>query len=218
MGTISENKLGGLALVVGPIVGLASWLIRPGGGLVGGTVDPANAKASIGVLMANADMANISLVLGPIGIVLLFAGLRHVVETVLKGGNGGALASLGVPMILMVTIGWVIGAALTNTIASGSAGAGAGALYASQLGIQLTVGIIGGIGFLLVTLAATTNDFFNKNFAYAATAAAAVALVCSILGANDLSQLQLMSQITGVSWVVLTIWSVTVGLAVMKKG
>ena len=78
--------------------------------------------------------------------------------------------------------------------------------------------VVYGIGFLLVTLAATTNDFFNKKFAIAATVAAAVGLVCSILGANDLSQLQTMNQITGVAWLVVTVWSVIVGLAVMKKG
>lgn len=217
MGTISANKLGGLALVAGPIIGLISYLIRPGGGIVGGNVDPTNAQASIGALVANADLASISLLLGPIGAILLLFGIQSIVKNVLKGGNGEALASLGSLMILFIVIAWVITAGLSQSIAGQSAGPAAGALYAATLAIQVSTGIIGAIGFLLLTLAASTNDFFNKNFTRIAAFAAAVGLVASLVAGFDLSQLQLMSQVSGIAWLVLTAWSVTVGLSLMKK-
>lgn len=217
MGTISANKLGGLALVAGPIIGLISYLIRPGGGIVGGNVDPTNAQASIGALVTNADLASISLLLGPIGAILLLFGIQSIVKNVLKGGNGEALGSLGSLMILFVVIAWVITAGLSQSIAGQSAGPASGALYAATLAIQVSTGIIGAIGFLLVTLAASTNDFFNKNLTRVAALAAAVGLVASLVAGFDLSQLQLMSQVSGIAWLVLTAWSVTVGLSLMKK-
>jgi hypothetical protein len=217
MGTISVNKLGGLALVVGPIIGLISYLIRPGGGIVGGSVDPTNAKAAIGALIANADLANISLFLGPIGAILLLFGIQSLVKNVLKGGNGEALGSLGTLMILFVVIAWVITAGLSQSIAGQSAGAATGALYAATLAIQVSVGIIGAIGFLLVTLAASTNDFFNKNFTLGAALAAAVGLVAALVGGFDLSLLYTMNYVSGIAWLVLTVWSITVGLSLMKK-
>lgn len=217
MGTISVNKLGGLALIIGPIVGLASYLIRPGGGIVGGTVDPADATGSIGVLVANADLASISFLLGPIGAILLLFGIGNIVKNVLKGGNGEALGSLGTLMVLFGTVGWMIAAALSGVIAGENAGTAVGAVYVIGLGINVYTGIIVSIGFFLVTLAASTNDFFNKPFTLVAAAAAAVALVCAVLAGNDLSMLQTTSMIAGICWLVLTVWSITVGLNLMKK-
>ncbi len=89
MGTISVTKLGGLSLIVGPALAVICFLVRPGGGLVGGSVDPANAEASIGVLLSNADMAGISYFLAPIGLILFLYGLNVLVEN-LKDGNGEA--------------------------------------------------------------------------------------------------------------------------------
>ena len=75
MGTISVNKLGGLSLIVGPVLAVVCFLLRPGGGLVGGNVDPANAEASIGTLMANSGFAGVSFLILPPA---LFEGLYRL--------------------------------------------------------------------------------------------------------------------------------------------
>jgi len=81
-----------------------------GRGLVGGSVDPANAEAAIGNLIANSDMASISFLLAPIGLILFLYGLRVLVGN-LSGGNGEALGRYGVLFFLLALVGWITGSA-----------------------------------------------------------------------------------------------------------
>ena len=119
MGTISTNRLGGASLIVGPLLAVVCFLIRPGGGLVGGQVDPADASASINVVTANADLAGISFLLAPIGLLALVYGLNVFAES-LKGGNGEALARYGTLFFLLALMSWSVGSALTVAIAGGA--------------------------------------------------------------------------------------------------
>ena len=54
MGTISANKLGGLALIVGPVVCLVFYFIQQLG-VIGTDVDPADGNAVVSALTANED-------------------------------------------------------------------------------------------------------------------------------------------------------------------
>ena len=217
MGTISVNKLGGLSLIVGPVLAVICFLVRPGGGLVGGNVDPANAEASIGVLLANADLAGISHFLAPIGLILFLYGLNALVGT-LKDGNGEALARYGTLFVLFALVGWLISSALALTIAGGNAGAAVGALYVTSLGINISASILGALGFLAISLAISTRDDFNKPFALVVAAVSALLLVTSIMSGRDLSFLQTANMISGFGYTVSVVWGVTLGLALLKKG
>ena len=50
MGTMTSNKLGGLALTFGPLLAVLAYLLSPGQGLIGGQVDFADPQAGIGAL------------------------------------------------------------------------------------------------------------------------------------------------------------------------
>jgi len=216
MGTLSLNKLGGLALVVGPLLAVACFMIRPGGGIVGGMVDPADAAASIGTLMANAGLAGISFPLVALGLLLFYFGVAVFVEN-MKGGNGESLGRLGALFVLFAVIGWVTSSALGVAVAGGNAGAAAGAVYAVSLSVNLAASILGPLGFLVISLGVSTRDDSNKIFALVVAAASAVLLVIAVMSSRDLSLLQTTSWITGIGYVVTSIWAVTLGLGLMKK-
>lgn len=217
MGTISANKLAGLSIIVGSILSIIFFTIRPGGGLVGGNVDPADAAASIAALLANSDMASLSFFFVPIGLILFFYGMRTLVEN-LQGSDGAPIARLGMVFFLLALIGWTTSSALALVIAGGNAGAAVGAVYVISLGINMTSSIFGALAFLLIALGLSTNSDFNKVFALVIAAISAIILVASIWAGKDLSMLQTTSMISGVGYIVTVVWVVTLGLGLLKKG
>ena len=216
MGSISLNKLGGLSIVVGSLLSIIFYLIRPGAGIIGGNVDPADAAASIGVLVANASMASISFFFVPIGLILFFFGMRTLVEG-LQGSDGAAVARLGVIFFLLATVGWVTSSSLALVIAGENAGAGVGTVYAISLGINIMSSIFGALAFLLISLGLSNNSDYNKMFALVVAVISAVLLVASVWAGQDLSMLQTTSMVSGVGYLVTVAWVVTLGLNLMKK-
>jgi len=217
MGSMSVNRLGGLSLVVGPILAVVCFLLRPGGGLVGGSVDPANAEAAIGNLIANSDMASISFLLAPIGLILFLYGLRVLVDN-LSGGNGEALGRYGVLFFLLALVGWITGSALLLSIAGGNAGAAAGSVYVVSLAMNITASLLGALSILAMGWAISTRDDYNKLFALIVAAIGALLVVLSLMSGRDISMLQTTNQIGGIGYVVTVAWNVTLGLKLMKKG
>lgn len=218
MGTISVNRLGGMALIIGPIVAVVSFLIRPGGGLVAGTVDPADAAASIGVLIANSGLATISNAVAPLGLIVLIYGINVMIESNLRGGNGEAIGRLGVLFASYGLVAWIIGSSCALVIAGGNAATAVGALYATGLGLNIAGGVLFGLAFVLIGLAASSNENFNRTFALVIVALSMVSTVLSIWTALDNSMLQTGGMIVGPIYGITTIWSVTVGRKLMNKG
>ena len=65
MGTISMKKLGGLSLIVGPVIALICYFLQPGGMIID-AADPADAAASLGSVWANTELAHITGLLIPL--------------------------------------------------------------------------------------------------------------------------------------------------------
>lgn len=217
MGTISVNKLGALSLIIGPILAVVCFLIRPGGGLIGGQVDPANAEASIGSLLTNSSMASISFTLAPLGLILFLYGLTTLLER-LKGGNGEALARYGVIFFILALVGWITSSATALAIAGGNAGAAAGAVYVVTLAINISASLLGAISILAFGLAIASRDDFNRPFALLVSAVGALLVVLSIASGQDISLLKTTNQIAGIGYVITVIWNVTIGLKLLKDG
>ena len=217
MGTISVNRLGGMALIFGPIAAVLSFLIRPRGGLVAGTVDPADAAASIGVIIANSGLATISYAVAPLGLIILIYGLNVMVETNLKGDNGEAIGRLGALFASFGLVAWIIGSACALVIAGGNAATAVGALYATATGLNITGAVLFALAFVFIGLAASTNENFNRTFALVVLAVSVISTVISVWTALDNSMLQTAGMVGGPIYMIWTIWGVTVGLNLMKK-
>ena len=90
-------------------------------------------------------------------------------------------------------------------------------LYGASLGVSTIAGLLAGLGFLLVALALSTREEFNKIFALIAAVVAVAAIVFVLIGALDSTQLELMNQLVGICYVVHSLWMITIGLVLIKQ-
>ena len=87
MGTISANKLGGLALMLAPLITLIFFFLQPGGIFVE-AADPANASATITAMVGNSGLGKVASVLIPLGLLVFLYGIFVLQENIGKKGNG----------------------------------------------------------------------------------------------------------------------------------
>jgi len=221
MGTISANKLGGLALMIAPVVTLILYFLQPGGAFVD-AADPADGTATIAAMLANAGLGKVVSVLIPLGLIVFLYGVFVLQENIRSNGNGDALSRLGVLMILIGVVGWTIGSGVSLAITGSDLPLAQavpvyGSLYSASVGIGTIAGIIWATGTLLVALAVSTRDDANKIFALIAAVAGAVAVALTIIGAVDSAQMELMGQITGIVYLVHMAWFFVLGLNMVKE-
>jgi hypothetical protein len=216
MGTISIKKLGGLSLIVGPVLALICYFLQPGGMLID-AADPADAAASIAAIMANTELAHITGLLIPLGLIMLFFGIMSLQET-FRGGNGEAITRYSVVMGFIAVIAWVLGSAVGHVIASGAGlTAAGGTLYALMLGLSNMGSAVFSLAILTLSLGISTREGANKMAAMAIAALSVVLLGTSLIGAMDSSQLQTMTMIGGLCFIAFTVWTITLGLGMLKK-
>ena len=220
MGTISANKLGGLALMVAPVITLIFYFLQPGGTFID-AADPADGGATITAMVSNAGLGKAVSVLIPIGLLVFVYGIFVLQGNVRSNGNGDALSRIGAQFILVGVVGWVIGSGASLAITGSGlpaeqAASVFGSLYSATVGIGTVSGIIAGIGFLALALALSTREDYNKIAALVAAVAAVVAIVVTIIGGLDTSQLQTMSQITGITYLVHMVWFFMLGQSLRK--
>ena len=221
MGTISVNKLGGLALMLAPAITLIFYFLQPGGSFVD-AADPANAAETISALVSNALLGKIVSVIIPIGLLFMVYGIFILQANIRSAGNGDALSRMAALFILVGVIGWVISSGATLAIiGSGLPAEQAvpvfGSLYSAILGIGTVSGIMAGIGFLTLALAISTRDDYNKMMALLAAVAALVAIAVTIIGGMNTSQLQTMNMISGLTYMVHMVWFFMLGRSLSKR-
>jgi len=220
MGTISANKLGGLALMIAPVVTLIFYFLQPGGAIID-AADPANTKATITAMVSNAGLGKVVSIVIPIGLLVFLSGILVLQENVRSNGNGGALSRIAVLFILAGIIGWVVssGASLAIT-GSGKEAAEAvplfESMYSATLGIGTVAGILWGIGTLALALAISTREDSNNIAALVAAVAAVVAIVVTIIGGLDSTTLETMTLISGITYLVHMVWFFMLGLNLSK--
>jgi hypothetical protein len=220
MGTISVNKLGGLALMIAPVVTLIFYFLQPGGAIID-AANPANAPSTITAMVSNAGLGKVVSIVIPIGLLVFLSGILVLQENVKSNGNGGALSRIAVLFILAGIIGWVVssGASLAIT-GSGKEAAEAvplfASLYSATLGIGTVAGILWGIGTLALALAISTREDSHKIAALVAAVVAVVAIVVTIIGGLDSTTLETMTLISGITYLVHMVWFFMLGLNLSK--
>ena len=140
MGTISANKLGGLALMCAPVFTLIFFFLQPGGTFIE-AADPADAGATIAAMVSNADLGKVTSVLIPIGLLVFLYGILVLQGNVRSNGNGDALSRIGAQFILVCVIGWVLvsGTSLAITgseLPAEEAASVFGSMYSVTVGIN----------------------------------------------------------------------------------
>ena len=208
MGDISVNKLGGLSLIVGPVIALVFYFIQQFG-VIGSDVDPADGNAVVMALTGNSSLATITAIGITVGLIILLHGIVR-----LSMESSDALSSLGMKFVIVGTVGWVVASALTAAIAGDINNGG---LYGGSLGINQFSSIVWSLGFLLVVLGISGRDYINKNVAYVVGLVALVSLVVSVIGGFDSSTLQTMNLIGGICYIVFTLWSIWLGKDMLAR-
>ena len=208
MGNISMNKLGGMSLIVGPVVGLVFYFIQQFG-VIGSGTDPADGAAVVAKLVGSAELSVLTAIGITVGLVILLHGVMQLVKE-----SGDALSSLGVKFIIVGTAGWVVANGITASIAGDMQNGG---LYGASAGVNQLSAIVWSLGFVAINLGIAGRDYINKNVAYVVALVALVGLVTAIIGGFDSSTLQTMNLIGGIVYIIWTLWSIWLGKDMMAR-
>lgn len=217
MGNISELKLGGICLAVGPAMATALFIVFI---LILGDrdLDPTDFGAVVADISSAHVIEQLLLLLVPIGLIMAYYGLSVIHGTIGKGENGEALFKLGMPMFAINVFATVIGfGGLWQAQAwVGSSGTDIAAI---AQGISFYAGMIGAIGVMFIALALSTRDEFNTIFAYIVALVFLIVAILSIVGMANFTEdtLKIVNMLFGIGYIIISIWSITLGLNMLKR-
>ena len=217
MGNISELKLGGICLAVGPAMATALFIVFF---LILGDMDLdlTDFGAVAGDIASAHVIERLLLLLVPIGLIMAYYGLSVIHGTIGKGENGEALFKLGMPMFAINVFATVIGfGGLWQAQAwVGSSGTDIAAI---AQGISFYAGMIGAIGVMFIALALSTRDEFNTIFAYIVALVFLIVAILSIVGMANFTEdtLKIVNMLFGIGYIIISIWSITLGLNMLKR-
>ena len=217
MGNISELKLGGICLAIGPAMATALFIIFFL--ILGDTdLDPTAFDAVASDIVGAGTLEQLLLFLPPIGLIMAYYGLTVIQGTIGKGDNGEALFKLGMPMFAINVVATVIALGGLSQAQSWVGSSGTNIAAIAQ-GISLYSSLIGAIGIVLIALAISTRDEFNTLFAYVIAIVFIVVAILSIVGMANFNEdtWKLVNALFGISYIIISLWSITIGLNMLKR-
>ena len=219
MGNISANKLGGLGLLIGP--GFATLIFLVVFVVLGntGSGDPRDFQANFD---KQTDLAHLLGLLPGISLIFFLYGINTLYNHVREKGQNEALFRLGSMGVFFGILGIVVSIGLNSaTQFDGLSGLNEGYQYTIGLiagGIQSYTGLIFSVGFLLIALAVSSNkEGIHRIFAYVVALIGLINIVVSFINFADPSTWESTFIITPITYVVISIWTATLGLDLMKK-
>ena len=213
MGNMSVNKLGGMCLIIGPIMALIFYMLQPGNMIIG-FADTADAGASLASIQSNAMIASLCALIIPLGLIMWLNGIR----TLSDNGDTSAWGRFGVQFIFISVIAWVVSIALWHGIAAAPAGSDPMAAYTVSAGINNMANVLAAVGVLLFSLSISSREGINKILSYIVAITALVSVVVAIMTLLDPSMSEMSANIGGVSYIIWTIWFILGGLTLIKQG
>ena len=217
MGNISELKLGGICLAIGPAMATALFIIFF---LILGdsNIDITDFSAVSNDVQSAPVIQQLLLFLPPIGLIMAYYGMTVIQGTIGKGENGEALFKLGLPMFAINVVATVIALGGLSQAQSWVGSSGSNIAAIAQ-GISLYSSLIGAIGIVLIALAISTRDEFNTLFAYVIAIVFIVVAILSIVGMANFNEdtWKLVNALFGISYIIISLWSITIGLNMFKR-
>ncbi len=219
MGNISANKLGGLGLLIGP--GFATLIFLVVFMVLGntGAGDPRDFQANFD---KQTDLAHLLGLLPGISLIFFLYGINTLYNDVRENGQNEALFRLGNMGVFFGILGIVLSIGLNSaTQFDGLSGLNEGYQYTISLiagAIQSYTGLIFAVGFSLIALAVSSNkEGIHQIFAYVVALMGLINIVVSFINFADASTWEATFIITPITYVVISIWTATLGLDLMKK-
>ena len=217
MGNISANKLGGIGLIIGP--GLATLLYLVIFVALGdaGSGNPTDFTE----FTRQSSLEGFLGLLPGISLVFFFYGLVVLGNNFKDGGNNEPLYRLGLSGAFFGILGILIATSLGSGVNLDGITVDEG--YESVLNlaagsIQTYMGIIFSLGATLLALAVSSNkDGGLKIFAYIVALVGVVNVVVGFINILDASTWEATFIVTPISYLIYSVWSVTLGLDLVKK-
>ena len=217
MGNISANKLGGIGLIIGP--GLATLLYLVIFVALGdaGSGNPTDFTE----FTRQSSLEGFLGLLPGISLVFFFYGLVVLGNNFKDGGNNEPLYRLGLNGVFFGVLGILIATSLGAGVNLDGITVDEGyesALNLAAGSIQTYMGIIFSIGATLLALAVSSNkDGGLKIFAYIVALVGVINVVVGFINILDASTWETTFIVTPISYLIYSVWSVTLGLDLVKK-
>ena len=220
MSSMSVERLGGLALIVGPVLAFVMFLLQPGGILID-TAAPSDPIAAINALSDNRGLANVTVTLVCVGLVIMLFGLYALQSTLRGSGAADAFSRAGLAFIAIGLLTWFIAQAIALAIAIGLENETVNfltPLVAARLALTIIGGVAVSLGFFIFALALPSTGSPSKFVNHAVAALSLFSLASFYWAAtagSDLDQGLALARSLYVIWVV---WLVYRGVRLMKEG
>ena len=219
MNLVSTNKLGALALIAGPTLAFAMYLLQPGGMLVEPT-NPSDVSGAISAWVENGALTRFTSILIALGLVGMVFGIYEV-HIAHQGSRGDTLTMAGLVFVSLCIVLWVIAQALTVplSVRVDMPPDSQAAVHAVREGFTIVGGMAGSVGIFLFSLA-VIMDSRGKAFlvlSWIAAISAVVGLIGWIIavGAGDAFDEGIrLARSVYVVWVV---WFVALGVRLARE-
>lgn len=218
MCTWSMDRLGGLALIVGSVLAFVMFLLQPGGIIID-TADPSDPIAAINALTDNPTMANITVPLICLGLIVMAFGLYALQRTARSAGKGDAATRLGLVFIIVGLLSWFWAQGMALAITIGLEGETIDfltPLFVARLAATLIGGMAVSLGFLIFALslpAASTVDTWLNRVVGLLSLISLASFYWAASAGGDLDQGLALARSLYVLWV---LWLVYQGVRMMK--
>ena len=217
MGNISANKLGGIGLIIGPGLATLFYIVIFVALGDAGSGNPTDFTE----FTRQSSLEGFLGLLPGISLVFFFYGLVVLGNNFKDGGNNEPLYRLGLSGVFFGILGILIATSLGAGVNLDGITVDEG--YESVLNlaagsIQTYMGIIFSLGATLLALAVSSNkDGGLKIFAYIVALVGVVYVVVGFINILDASTWETTFIVTPISYLIYSVWSVTLGLELVKK-
>ena len=217
MGNISASRLGGLGLIIGP--GLATILYLLLFMVLG---DASGELRDFSVTSDPSALERFLWIFPGISLIFFLYGITVLHTDIKENGNNEALFRLGTMGIFIGILGIVISSGLGfGTNFEGITGLSEG--YGATLNlvggaIQTYTGLIFSIGSLLIAWSVSSSrEGGHRIFACLMALVALINVVVGIINLIDTSTWEIGAIVTPITYVLFSIWSITLGLGLFSK-
>ena len=218
MRVLSIRPLGGLCLIVGPVLAFVCFLLRPGGVLFNNLLMD-NTLATNVALERIHTLATVTSIGIALGLILALYGQFALLRSC---RSDEALSQLGLLFLAVGAVAWVVmqgpNLEVADTyVAYAAYSHSATVVFRVEFGISLITSLAVAFGFLLYSLGLAIRDEFNRIAAGIIAVVSVIALVSQIIGVSVTPLLQTMIQINRFCFVSWAIWSVSLGVGLLRR-
>ena len=215
------NRFGGWALVIGPLLALAFFLLEPGDLLID-RADTTDAVAGITAKASNTELTHLTTLIVPFGLALLLFGFIVLQAGAIREGGGIGAALLAVVFLGLGVATWGITQALNHPIseidvASEQSLSMGVTLSAMQSSTRTLGGLFAAAGFLVLSLSPWMRGRSNTLAANGTALVSLVALASQIVGLFVVDLRAEATMIPRVCYFLWVAWSVYLGVQLIRS-